>query len=45
MATSVFYSINRNFNYFTLKGCCSFYPVSCVFVLNMGLFITILDIG
>ena len=45
MATSVFYSIIRNFNYFIPKGCCFFYPVSCVFLLNMGLFITILHIG
>ena len=28
----------RNFNYFRPKGCCYFCPVSCVFLMNMGLF-------
>ena len=40
MAASLFYSIIRNFGYFRPKGCCCFYPVSCVFLLHMGLLIT-----
>ena len=39
LAASLFYSIIRNFSYFRPKGCC-FYPVSCVFLLHMGLLIT-----
>ena len=38
MATSVFYSRIRNLNYFRPKRCCFFYPVSCVFLLNMFIF-------
>ena len=45
MATSVFYSIIRNFKYFRRKGCCFFYPVSCVFLLNMELFFTTCTLG
>ena len=37
LAASLFYSIIRNFSYFRPKGCCCFYPVSCVFLLHMGL--------
>ena len=40
LAASLFYSIIRNFSYFRPKGCCCFYPVSCVFLLHMGLLIT-----
>ena len=36
MATSVFYSIISNFNYFRPKGCWFFCPVSCVLLLHMG---------
>ena len=36
LAASLFYSIIRNFSYFRPKGCCCFYPVSCVFLLHMG---------
>ena len=42
LATSLFYLIIRNFSYFRPKGCCCFYPVSCVFLLHMGLLITTL---
>ena len=42
LVTSLFYLIIRNVSYFRPKGCCCFYPVSCVFLLHMGLLITTL---
>ena len=44
MATGVFYSIISNFNYFRPKGCWFSCPVSCVFLLHVGLEITTLQI-
>ena len=44
LETSVFYSTVSNFNYFRPKGCWFFCPVSCVFLLHMGLETTTLQI-
>ena len=36
LATSLFYSIVKNFSYFRPNGCCFFDPVSSVFFLHTG---------
>ena len=41
---SPFPLFSRGGSHFRPKGCCCFYPVSCVFLLHMGLLITTLQI-